>query len=78
MQTTIQKWGNSLAVRIPISYVKETGINNGSSIEISVKNGIITIKPVKKYVLSELLKRMNKSNIHKEVQTGKPRGKEIW
>lgn len=80
MQTTVQKWGNSLAVRIPVSLSRETGINDGSSIDISVDDsGTIIIKPTtKKYILSDLLKKINSLNLHDEVQTGDPIGNEIW
>jgi len=80
MRTTVQKWGNSLAVRIPVSLSRETGINDGSSIDISVDDsGTIIIKPTtKKYVLSDLLKKINSSNLHDEVQTGDPIGNEVW
>jgi len=80
MQTTVQKWGNSLAVRIPVSLTRETGINDGSSIDISVDDsGTIIIKPTtKKYILSDLLKKINSLNLHDEVQTGDPIGNEIW
>lgn len=80
MQTTVQKWGNSLAVRIPVSLTRETGINDGSSVDISVDDsGTIIIKPTtKKYVLSDLLKKINSSNLHYEVQTGDPIGNEVW
>jgi antitoxin MazE len=80
MQTTVQKWGNSLAVRIPVSLSREIGIKDGSSIDISVDDsGTIMIKPTtKKYMLSDLLKRINSLNLHGEVQTGDPIGNEIW
>jgi len=79
MQTTVQKWGNSLAVRIPVSLTRETGISDGSSVDISVDDsGTIIIKPARKKVLSDLLKKINSSNLHNEVQTGDPIGNEIW
>ena len=79
MQTTIQKWGNSLAVRIPGTLSKETGLKAGLSVEIFVENDNIVIKPVrKKYSLSELLVQVNESNLHHEMNMGEPKGREIW
>ena len=49
MQTVVQKWGNSLGIRIPNLYVKEFDLRNGSSVEIveeiesvSALNAVIT------------------------------------
>jgi len=79
MQTTIQKWGNSLAIRIPGTFSKETGLKAGLSVEIFVENDNIVIKPVrKKYSLSELLVQVNESNLHYEISMGEAKGREIW
>jgi len=37
MVTKIQKWGNSLGLRIPISFAKEAAIEEGSSVDISLE-----------------------------------------
>ncbi|WP_236016906.1 AbrB/MazE/SpoVT family DNA-binding domain-containing protein [Heyndrickxia sporothermodurans] len=49
MTTTIQKWGNSLAVRIPKDVAEQLRIHQGSEIEMKVmKNeGTITLIPKK-------------------------------
>ena len=82
MQTIARKWGNSLAVRIPTSLVKDIKISDGSLLKISASQGKIIIEvPVKKkvkYTLNDLLKKVNKKNIHSEITTGKHIGKEIW
>jgi antitoxin MazE len=79
MQTTIQKWGNSLAIRIPGTYSKETGLKAGLTVEIFVENDRIVIKPVhKKYSLSDLLDQVNENNLHYEISTDVPKGREIW
>ena len=46
MKVQVQKWGNSLALRIPKSYAVETKIENGSTVEIAVQKGTIVVKPV--------------------------------
>jgi antitoxin MazE len=78
MQTTVQKWGNSLAVRIPGSYVKETKIDIGSKIDISCDKGTIIIKPQKKYRLKGLIDKVTDKNTHSETHTGKVVGNELW
>lgn len=79
MKTEIQKWGNSLAVRIPKSLAAQTGIDRGSVVDLSLVQGSIVIAPeVPGYRLDELLAKVTKANIHQEVKFGPPRGKEVW
>ena len=80
MQTTIQKWGNSLAVRIPKAFVKEANVAHGTAVDLSVDDGRIVIDPHPKsaYRLEDLLKGVTKRNIHAEVETGDAAGKEVW
>lgn len=77
MQITIKKWGNSLGIRIPASFAKSLSLKDGSLVEIKDNDGEIVIYPVKDD-LTEMLSRINESNIHNEFETGKPEGKEIW
>lgn len=77
MLTKTLKWGNSLAVRIPKVIAMECGIEENSSVEISLRDKQIIIMPVKKeYSLKELLAGVTKDNIHSEFDTGQPVGKE--
>ena len=79
MQTTVQKWGNSLAVRISVALARESGISEGTIVDIIPENHKLVIKPLKKkYSLSELLDKMNETNRHEEIETGPNTGKEIW
>jgi len=73
----VQKWGNSLGIRIPSVYVKEFDLKGGSSVEITRKNGNIVIVP-KRNTLEELLSRVNEKNIQEHVDTGSSVGKEEW
>lgn len=79
MVTHIQKWGNSLAVRIPKSFAEEIHLEQGASVEISLENGKLTIHPVHDtpYTLEGLLAGVTKENIHDEVDTGSPVGNEV-
>lgn len=80
MQTTIQKWGNSLAVRIPKAFVKEARVAHGTQVAISVVDGKIVIDPhaESEYRLEELLRGVAKENLHAEVETGGAVGREVW
>ena len=80
MRVHIQKWGNSFALRIPQPFAKEIHIKKGAAVELSVKGGKLILSPVPKpeYTLKELLSGVTKQNIHHEVDTGYPRGQEIW
>ena len=80
MQTIIQKWGNSLAIRIPRSFAKQTNISNGTEVDLSIKKNKLVISPVQKnneYDLDSFLAKIDNSNIHSEVDFGEPVGKEL-
>ena len=80
MNMRIQKWGNSLALRIPKSFAKEANIDQGATVDISVKDGKLIIAPPArlKYTLDKLLSGISKKNIHQEWETGQSMGKEEW
>jgi antitoxin MazE len=80
MKTSVQRWGNSLALRIPRSFAAETRIDEGTEVELSLKSGALVIRPVvrKKHDLSDLLRRVTPANRHEAIQTGKVEGKEVW
>ena len=80
MLIKVQKWGNSLALRIPKSFANEIQLKNGSSINLSIAEGKLIIEPVseKKYELVDLLQEVKESNIHNEYSFGKREGQEIW
>jgi antitoxin MazE len=80
MRVSIQKWGNSLALRIPRSMATESNINKGSYVDLRSVDGKLVIDPVKEteYKLEDLLKKVSEKNIHFEIDTGNPVGKELW
>ncbi len=79
MKVKIQKWGNSLAVRIPKSFAVQTDIEQNAIVDISVHQGKIIMMPERKpeYTLDELLQGVNKKNLHGEADFGDPVGKEM-
>ena len=80
MKTRVQKWGNSLALRIPHAFAKNFKMVKGSAVELSLEDGRMVIKPIHKpdYSLKQLLAGTSKKNLHGEVDMGPPVGKEIW
>lgn len=72
------KWGNSLALRIPKPLANECGLEENTPVDIHVENHKLIIMPLRKqYSLEELLAEVNQENIHTEVSTGRPVGKEL-
>ncbi len=80
MQTKIQKWGNSLGVRIPRPLAAEARVDEGAIVDMSLERGRLLIRPVRarRYVLRRLLDGVNARNRHGEVSTGAAVGREIW
>jgi len=80
MRSRIQKWGNSLALRIPKSFATEVGLQRETSVEVSLSNGKLIITPVAKPkpTLKQLLAKVTKENLHHEMDTGPSTGNETW
>ena len=80
MRSRIQKWGNSLALRIPKSYASEVGLERETSVDISLAEGNLIITPLAKPkpTLKQLLSKVTKENLHGEIDTGPKLGNEIW
>jgi len=78
MEAMVQKWGNSLGIRIPNLIVREFSLKNGSVVNINDDGNEIVIKPIRKSRLSEMLDKINDQNLHQEIETTGPVGKEIW
>jgi antitoxin MazE len=79
-ETTVSKWGNSLAIRIPQAIAKQASLNEGDYVALALDNdGAIVLRPTRrKYALSELVSRITPKNRHRETDWGKPRGEESW
>lgn len=79
MKTTLRKWGNSLAIRIPKSFAAEIKIHEGHSVDVCVAKGRI-VAPIsaKDYHLDDLVAAITRKNLHGEVTTSVAQGREIW
>jgi len=80
MQVRVQKWGNSLALRIPESFARQIKIEQGSYVDLSTVEGKLIAIPIEEqeYSLEQLIAGITDQNIHAEFDTGKAAGKEIW
>ena len=80
MNTKVQRWGNSLAVRIPKSFAEEVGLVDGSPVEMRLVDGGLLVEPVSTRPLSlaELLNGVTASNLHAELDSGPAQGSEAW
>lgn len=79
MLTKVQKWGNSLALRIPKAFAVDAQLENDSLVEISLVKGQIVVTPVSAsgWTLDELLAGITTENLHAEVETGSATGNEF-
>lgn len=79
MLAKVQKWGNSLAVRLPKALADEVDVQLDTPVEISVRDHEIVLRPiVGKYHLDELLSQVTADNRHGETPVNGPVGREIW
>ena len=79
MKTHIQKWGNSLAVRIPRPFAEESNLREDSVVDISLRNGKLIVVPLEEVpTLDELVKRITPRNRHRDIENGGPVGSEVW
>ncbi len=76
MDVSINKWGNSLAVRIPSSIIKTVGFSEGDYARLSIEGGNIVISPKTGYRLDDLLAGITPDNLHTEEKTGPEIGAE--
>jgi mRNA interferase MazF len=79
MRTRVQKWGNSLAVRIPKPFAEGMGLHASTEIEIFLEKGELRVAPARpQWDLNQLLSKVTKGNRHAEVETGPTAGREVW
>ena len=82
MVAKVQKWGNSQGLRRPRQILEEAHISVGDPVNVSTRDGVIVIAPVRrirgKQSLRELVSRIPKNYKPREVEWGKPIGSENW
>jgi antitoxin MazE len=84
MKVEFQKWGNSLALRVPKAFADEIGACDGKAADMTVQGGKLVVEIVRKkrrerrYTLDELVAGITPENRHPEVDWGPPVGDEVW
>jgi len=80
MRVAIRKWGNSLALRIPKVVAEDSKIRQGSLVEVEVRKGRLVVTPIaeRTFRLDQLLRGVTKKNLHREIGTEGPVGREQW
>lgn len=80
MKTRIQKWGNSLALRIPKPFAEEARLAENAAVDVSVRNGRLVVVPIVEpaLTLEDLVGQITSQNRHGETETGEPVGDEVW
>ena len=80
MRARVQKWGNSLAVRIPKSIALESQLGQNTLVEMSLEAGKIVLVPLApaELTLDQLLEGVTPDNLHHEIETGEAVGHEVW
>ena len=80
--TTIQKWGNSYAVRLPKVVMRNLNLRAGNSVEIreASQGTTLSIIPAHRHAasLNEMIAGITKKNHHGAVDWGGAVGKEVW
>ena len=79
MKSRIQKWGNSLAVRIPKSFAVEAGLDEDAMVDLALVEGKLVLTPQPEPVsLEKLLAGITAANRHREQDFNGPAGGEAW
>ncbi|MGH8071203.1 MAG: AbrB/MazE/SpoVT family DNA-binding domain-containing protein [Candidatus Entotheonellia bacterium] len=80
MRSRIQRWGNSLALRIPKAFAAEVQLEQGTLVEVTLVDGKLLIVPIVEptVTLEQLLAGVTEENLHREVEAGPAIGNEAW
>ncbi|MGH6738149.1 MAG: AbrB/MazE/SpoVT family DNA-binding domain-containing protein [Bradyrhizobium sp.] len=84
MKVAFQKWGNSLAVRVPKAFADEIGASDGKAAEMTVSNRKLVIEVVRRQrrkrscAIDELVAGITPENRHEEIEWGPAVGNEAW
>lgn len=78
MRTHVQRWGNSLAVRIPKVLASELGVREDTPVELELVGGTLVMRAADKTTLEDLLNAITDENLHSEIKSTGPTGAEVW
>ncbi|MBI4501564.1 MAG: AbrB/MazE/SpoVT family DNA-binding domain-containing protein [Gemmatimonadetes bacterium] len=80
MRASVQKWGNSLAIRIPKALADDARLGQGTEVEVTADRGRLVVAPIRqrRYTLRGLLGTVTAKNRHRHIEWGKTKGGEAW
>jgi antitoxin MazE len=80
LKARIQKWGNSLALRIPKPLAEKASLRENSVVDVTVRSGKLLVVAIEEPqpTLEDLVAKITPRNWHAEIETGKPVGNEVW
>jgi antitoxin MazE len=78
--TVLDRWGNSLGLRLPKDVAEAAGLREGDRVRVEIENGAVTIRHTRPtYTLQELLVGMTPQSVHAEFEFGAAVGAErFW
>jgi antitoxin MazE len=79
---TVQKWGNSLGIRVPKSIAEQVDLRDGSEFEFDTSGGVLKVRPKRrvrrrKYTLASLLAKVKGPSPHRHLDRDRPVGREL-
>jgi antitoxin MazE len=79
MKSTISKWGNSLALRLPKEALDRANLHDGDEVTIVADRGRLILEPKTRVNLDELIAQMSPETFHDDPFAAAPVvGAEIW
>ena len=79
MKTSVARWGNSLALRIPREVAAKSCLAEGDKVELAAKpDGFTVRRSAPHFALADLLAKVRTQNRHAEVDSGPALGREVW
>lgn len=76
MAVTLQKWGNSVGVRLPKPMLEQVGLEEGAQVDVLVEGDHLVIRR-KRLRLADLLAECKPENRPDPVDWGPPVGREL-
>lgn len=76
MRTSLSRWGNSLAVRLPKEAAAAAGLREGAAIELTVEKGAIVLRS-RPWDIRDLVAAVEGAPPPLELED-EPRGSEVW
>jgi antitoxin MazE len=78
VRVTVSKWGNSLGIRIPRGVAQDAQITEGTELDVRVEDGRMVLEAPPAPKLDQLLARVTRENLHEELMSDDPKGREAW